>query len=67
MPDLKGGKTTVELSSEFVGVPGLTPSSVPDGKFENGTAFYKIPAGAIDAENLGGDIFHTGPYRPCIS
>jgi hypothetical protein len=62
---LKGGKTTVQLSEEFVGALGalgVTPTAIKNGKLnlKKGEVSFRIPAGAIDVETLAGDIFHSG-------
>jgi len=62
---LKGGKTTVEFSEEFVGALGalgVTPSAIKNGtlNLNKGEVSFRIPAGAIDVDTLAGDIFHTG-------
>jgi hypothetical protein len=62
---LKGGNTTVELSPDFVGALvslGVAPAATKPGKLklDKGTVSFPIPSGALDAESLAGDIFHTG-------
>ena len=62
---LRGGDTTVELSSDFVDALvslGVEPGRIKPGslKLNKGTVSFPIPGGAIDAESLAGDIFHTG-------
>jgi hypothetical protein len=62
---LRGGDTTVELSPDFVNALvglGVEPGRIKPGslKLNKGTVSFPIPGGAIDAESLAGDIFHTG-------
>ncbi|MEZ4598593.1 MAG: hypothetical protein R2940_02250 [Syntrophotaleaceae bacterium] len=58
-----GGLTNVEISSEVVQAfesMNITPSAIVPGALQNGTVSFPIPAGAIDAGNAKGDIFHAG-------
>ncbi len=62
---LNGGKTTVELSPDFVNALvslGVTPAATKPGvlRLNKGTVSFPIPGGALDAQSLAGDIFHTG-------
>jgi hypothetical protein len=60
---LAGGTTRVVLSTELLAALtalSVTPDRIKPGKLKNGIVSYPIEAGAIDLEDLRGDIFHSG-------
>jgi hypothetical protein len=68
---VNGGKTTVDLSPDFVDALvslGVTPSRIKPGdlNLKKGTAVFPISGGALDGESLAGDIFHTGGLQLAV-
>lgn len=58
-----GGGTVVVLSTELVAALtslSVTPDRIKPAKLKRGVAGFPILAGAIDLEDLRGDIFHSG-------
>ncbi|HMZ80736.1 MAG TPA: hypothetical protein PLL06_13620 [Acidobacteriota bacterium] len=60
---LAGGKTSVTLSTDFVGALttlGVAPDRVSPAKLKRGIASFPIPSGALDLSTAKGEIDHTG-------
>jgi hypothetical protein len=62
-PTLAGGRTSVELSADFLGALttlNVTPGRIKPGKLRGTTVSFPISAGALDLETARGEIHHTG-------
>lgn len=64
--NLFSGFTSVRLSSDFVGALGaleIAPSRIFPGRIIGGTAVFPITSGNLEADNLRGEILHSGGLK----
>lgn len=62
-PTLAFGKTSVQLSADFLGAVtalGLTPGRIKPGKLKGTTVSFPISGGALDLATARGEIHHVG-------
>jgi hypothetical protein len=61
--ELDGGQTSVELSSTLVGALNSLNVELRDispGRVQRGRATFPVESGAVDLDNLAGEIVHEG-------